>query len=126
MFAAGEIVLEKTITHEHAAKGNGNCYEPIYHVHSGSSSNGGGCYVPVYHTHSPACVHWFNHINVGQTMVCELTGWYGVGCGYNDKSYYCGGCYDNSNWICGNSGGITGYTLGCGKTPSTIESWNLI
>lgn len=95
------------------------------HTHTGSNIAGGGCYTnPIYsssHTHTTACVYWME-ANIGQTIICPIGHYVGVGWGANRKTYYCGTCYSNKNWICGKSTEqtIQGYSLGCGKSEADI------
>ncbi len=94
------------------------------HIHTGNSKSGGGCYTnPIYsmHTHNTGCVYWVT-ANIGQSIVCPIGHYIGTGWGANYKSYYCGTCYNNNNWICGKTTQqtIQGYSLSCGKSENDI------
>ena len=125
-------------THSHTD----TCYNPVYHVHTGSSSTGGGCYTaPVYHTHTSSCrtgtivristeseprggyyddngiwydLYWWRHVD--KCNNCGATWTYGQN--------------TDGSWFGTQPPGGTGATHNCGgnycgKTEETIEKYNL-
>ena len=144
--------FKKPVTHQHTGStaisgtnkgGAGTCYEtPTYHSHTGSSSGGGGCYtVKKTHTHtgtSGSCYQASGTKSCGGTY----SNWHhtdNAGDPDNYVDYYsCNRCGAVKRWGKGKSctNKVTNYVLvcttpalwyelGCGKTTSTVDSWNL-
>ncbi len=104
-----------------------------YHTHTGTSGN--GCYnKPVYHQHTSGC---YSKCGRSYYFVRSFTSggqtWYAYACpncttDTSDNSrLICrtaqvGGTCSNSRLTCSRGNNVEGYTLGCGKTTSTIES----
>lgn len=87
------------IYHKH---GDGYCNSvPVYHTHSGNSSSGGTCYSPVY---------------CGGEQLADYEGDEIVG-------WYCKVCKKQTARINNKCGVIKSYSISCGKTTSTIESY---
>ncbi|MFI3213246.1 MAG: hypothetical protein R3Y24_07875 [Eubacteriales bacterium] len=108
----------------------GGCYtQPTYHVHTGSSVSGGGCYtVPIYHTHTAECYSEGSHTD----SCASHTEYHTYDCGtihdYDGDGHGCDGyivwdCGGHTYLSCGMENGIIGYSLGCGKSTSTIEGY---
>lgn len=125
----------KPIYHAHQgseAEG-GICYQtPICHEHSGNPQEGGGCFVPVYHSHSGGCYKTVSSSEYG----CSTVRWWDTSDGDyegHDYKYYemsCGRTIHGTNsshthtvTVCNRGGSIERYTLGCGKTEETPESY---
>ena len=125
----------KPIYHAHQgseAEG-GPCYQtPICHEHSGNPQEGSGCFVPVYHSHSGGCYRTVTSSEYG----CSTVRWWDTSDGDyegHDFKYYemsCGTTVHGTNsshnhtvTVCNRGGSIERYTLGCGKTEETPESY---
>ena len=126
-YSANATVTLYAIWQAHSDPG---CYNITYHSHTGNSTSGGGCYT-VQHKTGGSC-------GGGDAM---WSCWYcgteqGIGnrfgtnhssdCPYQGQSNQNGCDYHSSESDCSDWGGYTiTYSLGCGKTTSTIESKTL-
>ena len=120
-------------THTGDEQNGGECYgTPICHQHSGNPQEGGGCFVPVYHTHTSSC---YQNISSSQYGCYVVRSWDTSDGDYegHDYQYYemsCGTTVHGTNsshthtiTVCNMSDSIERYTLGCGKTEETPESY---
>lgn len=124
-YGAEEIVSSVNLYHTHTDE-TGNCYEPVYHVHSGTESSNGGCYTqPVYYSY--ACN---GSLYISSTSYMGTsTLWYTHTCSSCGQDVYCLSADMSSVYKCNRTiqtSTILKYSLGCGKTTETIESYNLI
>lgn len=139
-------------THKGNEAEGGACYKtPVYHVHNGDEQNGGecygtvvchqhtgdpqaggGCYKPVYHSHGSDCYKTVSSSEYG----CSTVRWWDTSDGDyegHDYKYFemsCGITVHGTNsshshtvLTCNKSGVVERYTLGCGKTEETVESY---
>lgn len=114
--------------HSEKEAASGGCYmNPVYHVHTGNGKTGGGCYgTPIYHTHTGSCYSEGSHNSSCpshreyHSYDCgSVHDWDGDGHGCDGfVAYDCGG---HRYLSCNKGSGIIGYSLNCGKSPSTIE-----
>lgn len=111
----------------------GECYRtPICHQHTGNPQEGGGCFVPVYHSHTGSCYKTISSSEYGCYVVRSWDTSDGDYEGH-DYQYYemsCGTTVHGTNsshghmiTVCNRGGSIERYTLGCGKTEETPESY---
>ncbi len=117
-----------SMPHSEKELSSGGCYTlPAYHTHTGNSRNGGGCYTaPVYHSHTGSCYSEGSHNSSCPSHTeyhpydCgSVHDWDGDGHGCDGfVAYDCGG---HRYLSCNLGSGIVGYSLNCGKNPSTIE-----
>ena len=136
---------------KHIHNGNkengGTCYsEQTFHHHTGSATTGGGCYTnPFYHRHRDS-----DNKIILDSSITRSNARGGCFTVQHQNTRRCGGVYHNDgwdgyyNWIkCSNCGyrkstdhghageicgrttwdGTYYYTLGCGKTMSSVESY---
>lgn len=125
----------KPVYHYHSGNETegGICYQtPICHVHTGDPEAGGGCFVPVYHSHVGSCYKTISSSEYG----CYTVKWWNTSDGDyegHDYKYYqmsCGQTIHGTNSShghtiteCNKGNTIERYTIGCGKTEETPESW---
>ena len=111
-----------------------------YHSHVGDAQNGGECYSPLYkvHSHSNGCYstvsstctcsayagQWINDT----IFICRVCGHAGHGPGGT-----CGATTTSTVLSCGKiegtryqSEGLEAYVISCGKTESTIETATIV
>lgn len=96
-----------TITYTYHAHGDGYCTKiPKYHAHS---AYGGSCYTPIY------CGANLRYSSSKDNYYCD---------NYTDGSadYHWFGSSDPSNGT-GKCPEVLGYSLSCGKTTSTVDSY---
>lgn len=90
------------------------CYtKAVYHTHTGSSASGNGCY-----TNAITCTSTFTYQSsyFNQAQNHQVWTWICNGCGRGVTTW------DSSNpGVCN----YTYYSLGCGKSTSTIEKYSL-
>lgn len=97
------------LMHIHTGDGTAasDCYVAVYHNHSGNSTNGGGCYTVKQSGYINRCSACQSNNHAGH--VGSGSCWYDPGYGWHCN------CGDYSEW----------YSVGCGKTPETIEGYTL-
>ena len=131
----GGECYQTPIYHVHTGdeQNGGECYgTPICHEHAGNPQEGGGCFVPVYHSHTGSC---YKTISSSEYGCYTVRYWDTTDGDYegHDYKYYemsCGTTVHGTNSshthtvaVCNKSGTIERYTLGCGKTEETAESY---
>lgn len=99
-------------------------------MHEGSSASGTGCYTtPVYHKHVNACYKTQECPGTFQSISGSGNNWTGINCSYCGISIYNKVSIANLAGVlsCGKSNNtIVGYSAGCGKTESTIETAEIV
>lgn len=133
--AEGGECYQTPVYHVHTGdeQNGGECYgTPICHEHTGNPQEGGGCFAPVYHSHSGSC---YNTISSSEYGCYVVRSWDTSDGDYegHDFQYYemsCGTTVHGTNashghtvTVCNRGGTIERYTLGCGKTEETAESY---
>ena len=131
----GGECYQTPVYHVHSGdeQSGGECYgTPIYHEHTGNPQEGGGCFTPVYHSHSGSCYQTISSSEYGCYVVRSWDTSDGDYEGH-DFQYYemsCGTTVHGTNashghtvTVCNRGGTIERYTLGCGKTEETAESY---
>lgn len=131
----GGECYQTPIYHVHTGdeQNGGECYgTPICHEHAGNPQEGGGCFVPVYHSHTGSC---YKTISSSEYGCYTVRYWDTTDGDYegHDYKYYemsCGTTVHGTNSshthtvaVCNKSGTIERYTIGCGKTEETAESY---
>lgn len=140
-------------THEGSEAESGGCYTaPVYHVHAGDETAGGscygtaflhehtgsdeeegGCYVKKPHKHGSSCYRTVSSQEYGCYEIRTVDTNDGDYEGHDFKYYYmsCGEVVHGTNSSHGHSvlncskQYDSGYTLGCGKTEESIDSYLL-